>query len=68
VRALGPRPFDFAALEQAAAVDGASSLARVLGVDRRYVYRFRQSGLHADQADELAVRAGFHPAELWPTW
>lgn len=25
-------------------------------------------GLNPDQAERFATRAGFHPAEVWPTW
>lgn len=29
---------------------------------------YRNDGLTAPQAERLAERAGFHPAEIWPTW
>lgn len=42
-----------------------SAIALRLGVDRRQVYRWRESGVTVTQADELAVRLGCHPTELW---
>lgn len=39
-----------------------------LGVQRRQVYRWRQTGVSWAQADELAVRAGYHPREIWTVW
>jgi hypothetical protein len=28
----------------------------------------RRGGLSLDQADRYAIRAGWHPAEVWPQW
>lgn len=43
-------------------------VARRVDVDSRQVYRWRKAGLTVDQADRLAVLAGFHPAEIWQQW
>jgi transposase-like protein len=45
-----------------------STLARALGVDRAQLGRWRRTGVTPSTADRLAVRLGFHPAELWPQW
>jgi hypothetical protein len=42
--------------------------AEALRLHPRQYYRLRRSGLTVEQADELAVAAGFHPAEVWPNW
>jgi hypothetical protein len=39
--------------------------ARTLGVDPRQVYRWRAGGLSWAKADELAVRIGLHPVDVW---
>lgn len=47
---------------------GVEVLARVAAIDVRNVYRVRgdQDGLlTVKQADEWAVRCGFHPWEIW---
>jgi hypothetical protein len=41
-------------------------VADALGRTIQQVYRWRKIGVTADQADELAMRAGFHPFEVWP--
>lgn len=41
-------------------------VAEQLGVHHRQIYRWRQTGVTADQADALAVRAHMHPLEVWP--
>lgn len=43
-------------------------LAARLGIGRRHLPRLRRTGLSEAQADVLAVRAGFHPGEVWPEW
>lgn len=45
---------------------GASALAEACGVARYAIYRWRSEGLPIYRADTLAVRAGFHPCEVWP--
>lgn len=39
--------------------------ALTLGVDPRQVLRWRHQGVTWAQADELAVRAGYHPGDVW---
>lgn len=56
--ALGP-------LEAVCGVGGAGALARRLGLSRSAVQRARVGGLGVVQADEWAVRAGFHPFDVW---
>lgn len=42
--------------------------SRTLGISGAAFNRYRERGLDADQADRLAVSAGFHPTEVWPDW
>lgn len=42
-------------------------VAERLGINERQVYRLRHIGLTADAADQLAVRLGHHPVEVWPS-
>jgi hypothetical protein len=39
-----------------------------LRVSGRTAQEYRRDGVSALVADRLAVRAGFHPAEVWPSW
>lgn len=59
------RPFSLADLERRLDNPGAQQLARRLGVRDRTIHRWRIEGLTFDQADRLAVRVGFHPANVW---
>ena len=43
-------------------------IAQATDSTRRTVQRWRHQGLSARQADRAAVRAGFHPANIWPHW
>jgi hypothetical protein len=43
-------------------------IAFALGVHPKQLYRWRESGLTWVQADKLAIRAGYHPAEIWSEW
>lgn len=63
-----PRPFSIDLLEQRLRGRCLLEEAADLGLHPRQIYRWRQSGLTERQADELAVRCGFHPAEVWPDW
>lgn len=42
--------------------------AVLLRTRRRQIYRWRHYGLTWAQADVLAVRCGYHPAEVWEAW
>jgi hypothetical protein len=44
-----------------------TALAR-LGVSGSTAKQYRTEGVSGRVADRLAVRAGFHPAEVWPEW
>lgn len=81
MRPAGPR-LPFAELERLMAVrlgvragcGGAQAgwtdtdLAAALGVSARSVHQYRRRDLSLDVADQLAIRAGWHPAEVWPDW
>lgn len=41
-------------------------IATTLHTDRNNVYRWRKDGLPVATADSLSIRAGMHPALLWP--
>lgn len=43
-------------------------IAELARVDRRTVHRWRHEGLTLEVADDVAVRLGFHPSEVWPDW
>lgn len=45
-----------------------SDLAAYLGVDKRTVYRWRETGLTFWQADKAAGALNLHPALIWPDW
>lgn len=50
-----------------ALVDSINELAERLDVSKRTVCRWRKGGrVHLFAADRLAIRAGYHPVELWP--
>ena len=61
--------YPFAALIEQMGNPSASEAAAVLGVNVRSIHRYKaEEFLSVDLADRLAVRAGFHPAEVWPSW
>lgn len=43
-------------------------LAGDLGQNLQQIYRWRRNGITTQQADQLAVRIGSHPALIWPDW
>jgi len=45
-----------------------AAACRALGVSGSTMQDYRHRGLTERVADRLAVRAGFHPAEVWPDW
>lgn len=45
-----------------------SAASRLLGVTRRTIVRWSQSGIPPWHADRLAVHVGLHPESLWPGW
>ena len=54
----------------AEALGGGSLAAQAarLGVHDAQVHRWRRDGLTDAMADRCAVRAGLHPAMVWPDW
>lgn len=64
------RPYPFADLVAVIGKDAtAAVIAAKLGIGVRQVHRLRRAGgLTEVQADELAVRLGLHPAEVWGHW
>lgn len=63
-RCDGPR-LSFEPLEEAVSGSCAAATAIALGVHSRQVYRWRAGGLSWQKADELAVRIGLHPFDVW---
>lgn len=45
-----------------------TTCAALLDVDQSQIYVWKREGLRWVVADELAIRAGFHPSEIWPEW
>jgi hypothetical protein len=43
-------------------------LSRRTGYPLRTIQRWKTSGIPRYSADELAVRLGVHPANIWPQW
>lgn len=67
--AAEPRRFALERLEALCGDPPAVVLAARLGVSRKRLDRVRRrGGLTVFEADELAVRAGYHPAAVWPDW
>lgn len=74
-RGGGRRPWAFGPIDRLVGTDPAGGplptvvVARRLGVDERQVLRWRSYGaLTERQADELATRLRYHPAQVWPDW
>jgi hypothetical protein len=61
------RPYALQDLLDVAGVTVAQLAWRTRQHDRQ-LHRWKTSGLTVDQAGLLAVRAGYHPAEVWPGW
>ena len=43
-------------------------VARLTGMNRRALYRYRRDGLSIWQADDIAVNLGVHPSAIWHNW
>ena len=63
-----PHPFSIEPLMVAVGAATAWEAAVQLGVTRRTISRLRSRRLTVAQADFYAVRAGLHPAMVWPDW
>jgi hypothetical protein len=48
----------------------ASTLAEIFSVNRGTIVRWRNQGVmfNWSMADEMAIRVGFHPSEIWTNW
>lgn len=62
------RRFPVDALRRALASESVTELARTCGVTQRSIHRYIHDGVPEAMTDAMAVRAGFHPAEVWPEW
>jgi hypothetical protein len=64
----GARGFAFDDLVALVPHVDAGELAATLGVSRKLIQRRRHRDVPRWMADELAVRAGFHPSTVWSNW
>ena len=64
----GARRFGLDPLLAAAGRPNNLKLARLTGVHRRQIYRWRTDGLSEYHADIAACHLGLHPANVWPDW
>lgn len=46
----------------------APHVSTILNVTNRRVLQWRERGVAYYDADEIAIRLGLHPSELWPNW
>ena len=68
VAAPQPKRYPLEPLARLVGASSYTSLARELGVSGSMLSVYRTKGLTDAAADRLAVRAGWHPAEVWPEW
>ena len=45
-----------------------SELSRRSGYPLRTIQRWKTTGVPLHSADQLAIRLGVHPANIWPQW
>jgi hypothetical protein len=64
----GPAPFPRLPYAPLARYGEPTELGRQLGVHRTAVQHWKKRGVPEDRADEIAVKLGCHPCELWPGW
>lgn len=60
--------FDIKALMNACGSPTAATFAERAGTNRKWVHNRVLRGLNWIEADELAIRCGFLPWEVWPEW
>jgi hypothetical protein len=60
--------FDLEPLATALGATCDGDIAQATETCRRTVQRWKHDGMTVDQADRAAVKAGFHPANIWPWW
>lgn len=56
----------FEPISTEARADTIDNLAAHLGVSRRTIHRWINTGIPVEQADRTAIALGTHPACLWP--
>ena len=61
------RPYSLAPLRRVHPIS-AGQMAELVGVSRRTICRWQNSGLTETQADRAACALGTHPALVWPQW
>lgn len=45
-----------------------AEIARRTGFTTRTVHRWRHTGIPLFSADRVAIRLGYHPANIWSNW
>lgn len=60
--------FDFKQLMDRVGAPTAQLMAEICGLNRKGVHNRILRGIGWVEADELAVRCGFMPWEVWPEW
>ena len=60
--------FDLRRLMQKVGAPTAQAMAELCGLNRKGVHNRINRGIGWIEADELAVRCGFLPWEVWPEW
>lgn len=68
-KTVGQKPtFDFKRLMNCVGAPTAQLMAEVCGLNRKGVQNRILRGIGWSEADELAIRCGFMPWEVWPEW
>ncbi len=66
---VGQKPtFDFKRLMDRVGAPTAQVMAEICGLNRKAVHNRILRGIGWVEADELAIRCGFMPWEVWPEW
>ncbi len=60
--------FDFRTLMDRVGAPTAGAMADICSLNRKGVHNRLVRGISWAEADELAVRCGFMPWEVWPAW
>jgi hypothetical protein len=68
MRAMTRRTFDFKVLMETVGVATAQAMADRCGLNRKGVHNRIIRGIGWAEADDLAVRCGYMPWEIWPEW
>lgn len=59
---------DITANDQPTNIGDIGMVARLTGMNRRALYRYRTDGLTVWQADDIACNLGVHPSAIWTDW